>query len=264
MTVTEEKKFAQALSHVRRYELYRILRAWGAVVIAVGLGSFFSSFSLVFQILRALRPLIGYLTDEQVTILGVIVLGVMLAILVMVATIMVVVAVATYQSTVRLTVRNQDITTRRVDRLGVSLFVLFGFTFFWTILMTPPLGMGPWICFTVLRNITPWYLPATLGVLLASQLLRAEISEYEFTELRNLIFVLLILSVIEFSWRVIFVWLINPPWDVLAPATIDFFDTMFYRPYLLLDFLLALSYGVSGLQSWRRASQVLKGKLGSQ
>jgi hypothetical protein len=262
--MTEEEKLAQAFAHVRRYELYRLLRAWGAAVFATGLGYFFSSFSLSFYIWQLLRPLLGYLTDEQKTIVGGLELSAMLVILVIVASIMVAVMVATYQSIVRLTVRNQDITTKRMHRLGVSLVVLFSLTFFWTILITPPQGMGFWIGFTVLRDITPWYLPATLAVLLACHLLRSEISEYDFTELLGLAFLLLILMVIEFSWRIIFLQLVSPPWDILHPATYEFFKTLFYRPYLLLDFLLALSYGVSGLQSWRHAGQVLKGRVGNQ
>lgn len=286
MSMTEEEKLAQALSHVRRYELYRLLRAWGALVIAVGSGFFFTSWSVFLRLYALLRDLLfGNLTDEQEMLLFTFVLNVQVIILGIVVTIVASIMIATYLSVTKLSVKNQELATRRMRRLGVSLLVLFGFTFanytlegfglwlaswnlwfvqFCSILFMTPLAMGFLMSIAVLRIFVPWYVPPALGVLLAYRLLRAEIGDYDFGEVRDLVFLLLILSVIEFSWRIIFLQIINPLYAVLPPSTYAFFLTWFYDSYLLLDFLLAVSYGVSGLQSWRRARQVLKGRLGNQ
>lgn len=282
MSMTEEEKLKNAFSYVWRYELYRLLRAWGVIVTAIGLGYFFTSWWLFLHLYRLLclwfRNLLGGLTDEQEILLGGFVLGVQGIIFIVVAVILIVVMILTYLSVTRVSIKNQDITSKRMRLLGVSLLVLFCFTFFSYAMERLPMGMvigNTWFvqlimnplvmvflgCFLALWGITPYYLPHVLAIFLAYRLLRSEMSSYDFKEMHDLIFLLLILSVIEFSWRIIFLQLINPLYGVMPVAHYVLFQTIFFHSYLFFDFVVAVSFGASGLQSWRRAGQVLDGEL---
>jgi hypothetical protein len=103
------------------------------------------------------------------------------------------------------------------------------------------------------------YLTEVGAVFSAYALLRAEIKDHDFAEIRVLGFLLLALCIIEPTWGIVL-------WGALAPLGAIYpvgymigLMAAYYYSYPLLDFALLVLYVIGGWKSWKRADQVLRG-----
>jgi hypothetical protein len=186
--------------------------------------------------------------------------------------------IATYVTVTRISTKNHEIVPRRMRLFGVSLFVLFALTFHtyaiqaigtwftsgplpWQFWMANPVWIAFW-GYAQLFSVIPWYTPRMLGVFLAYRLLRAEIRDYDFEEVRSLGFMLLALCIIDISWRFVWQYALYPR-DFSDQAYFALVMNAFYFSYVLLDFAVLAFYAIGGWKSWRRANQVLDGTYGN-
>jgi hypothetical protein len=269
MTLEEEQKIAEAFGYLQRYELHQLLRALGAMLIILGLGYFSTSSVLVLSVWTLLdswlRLLPTGLTDEQEEVVWRLLLDVRLIILTVIAIVVLCVMIGAYFSVTKTRTKNQEIVTKPMRLFGLSLLLLFAFTFHdyglaaisnWLVFQSPIAVI--WV--VGFLSLLPMYLPEVLAVFLAYRMLRVEVGDYRFGELRNLGFALLKLCIAELSWRMFFLVALNPL-GALLPSPFQAFLMIFYYycSYLVLESVLLLLYVRGGWQNWRRAGQVLEG-----
>ena len=222
MSIPED--FNKAFQLVERYEEFKLMRAWGTILIITGIARFFfgfiiwNLFYLIYQSLSDDLNTGAYLISVFNSILTFILISFL-------ATVM----IYTYLTTRKTTIKDGRVMSSGVLYSGVALVILYFLTF---IIQIP--GSVYWeeiiaifICYFIL----------TRGI------------KIDLKELLSLGAVLFVISIIEFIGRVYLVifFLYQPQF---IPLWITF--------YLVIGFLFLIPYIVSGIRIFRKASLILE------
>ncbi|MHA2295725.1 MAG: hypothetical protein ACXADA_06880 [Candidatus Hodarchaeales archaeon] len=232
MSTIEE--FTEAFHFVDRYEDYRLMRAWGMVIIAIGIGRFLLSWNIsIFYFF-----LLDSLKFDQTT--GSIVIGFLRSFIrFLLIIIFFVIVIRVFLSIKKTRIENGNIISKNVLLFGLTLAILYCLTF---VIEIPGLV----------------YFEEAVGVLIAYFLLRKCTKYSDFKEMLYLGFTLLGIAIGEFIWRLFFIlFLFN--FDIDSPSRPDPFTVpLFIISYLAIGFIFMIPYIISGLYSIKKATQIIE------
>jgi len=222
LSIIEE--FSRAIELVERYEKYKLIRAWGLILIITGIARFLLGFiiwNLIFLTYKSLN------TDINNIALMISVLNSILHFILVFS--LAVIVIYTYVSIRQTSIKEGKIISSRVFNSGIMLLILYLSTF-------------------VIEIPGSVYWEEVVGVFITYFVLKRTIKS-DFKELFYLGVTLLVISVIEFIGRVflVLVFLHKP---LFTPLWIIF--------YLIIGLAFLIPYIVSGLRIFKKASLILE------
>lgn len=231
--MSEIEKFTTAFQLVNKYEEYKLIRAWGIIIIVIGVARFllgwatssfllyFSDFNLHVSIaIRAFQAIFSLFLIACLALF----------------------TIYTYLSLKKTVIKDNELVSSRFVYFGLALAVLFLLTF-------------------VINIPGDFYWEEVLGVFISYILLRKGISSSDFKEQLYLGFTLLGISIFEFLWRIIMAVLIvfSGLLDIDNPAPANpWLIPLSVISYLIISVIFMVPYVISGLYSIRKSSQILE------
>ncbi|MFX0088054.1 MAG: hypothetical protein ACFFAU_20540 [Candidatus Hodarchaeota archaeon] len=214
--------FSKAFELVERYEKYKLIKAWGIIIIITGIGRFFLSWIIDQTFLFSLNM------DYEITFRLALIFRTVVQFLLIFS--LALVLILTYLSLKKTVLRRGgEIVSTRDVHFGLALIILFYLTF-------------------IARFIGSIYWEEVISIFLCYFILKRGI-KIEFKEMLYLGIILLIISIIEFIGRVFMVInLYGQP--SFSPIWILF--------YLSISVLFMLPYIVSGRRIIETASHILE------
>ena len=261
--MTIEEKFTEAFRFLRRYETILLLRAWGWIMIAIGLVHFLTSWIVKIYLFYFLSQIVDDDSGIAWHLTHNIQLVIIVALLFLIAGIMII----TYRSIIKTKIENMEVVAVRIRQFGLALIFLFILTFFnffiWALadfvqFYMSDLPLHPFLLLFLAYANVPLYIVEMIAIFFTYLVLRRVITDYDFKEVLLLGYFLLVLSVIEICWRWILLGILLPslPIDVgfhiLGPL---------YGSYFMLGLAPMIAYLLSGVTSLIRADQLLKGNM---
>ena len=221
MVIIEE--FKKAFQLVDRFEEYKLIRAWGMIIVITGIARFFLGFiifNLFFLIFKSSNSDLN--TALVISVFNYIVRLILISSLA-------VIMIYTYLSIRQTTIKDGKIISSKVFNSGIALTILFILTF-------------------VIEIPYSVYWEEVVGIFITYFILKRSIRS-DFKELRYLGAALFVISVIEFIGRVYLV--VNFMYKPLfTPLWIIF--------YLVIGFAFMLPYIISGFRIFKKASLILE------
>ena len=278
--MTQEHLFREAFGYLRRYEIYRLVRLLGFLFIYFGMGFFISSWAVMAPLDEYLTRL-GFLLDLPCTEISdqcevqafLMTMNIQLMILIILVFVLLVIVLPIVFSLSKTSPKDSDINCRRFGMLLGVILILFFAPFhnlivdqiMWRLIIvnlgtgTPyPLPMV-WL-FGYYWGVTLMFLPILfwpmVGVGVGLYLLRKEFPKYDFHELRIFGYILVVLCVIDISFRTLYQLLVSPL--MFNPAMIILLP-LFGQFYWTFTLVILITYLVVGWWFIRRADQVLEG-----
>ncbi len=226
----DEERFTKAFQLVDRYEAYRLIRTWGVIISIIGVGRFLTSsifISLAVEIF-------GHDSDDIIRIR--IFQSIIPMLIILFIAVFVTYAFLSLKKTI---IRENEIVSTRFLEMGLALVLLFLLTF-------------------MIKIPGSIYFEETVGVFIVYILLKNSILSSDFKEVLYLGFALLIVSILESIWRIIYIFFFLDI-NIDSPSVTNFQNVpLFILSYISLAFIFMIPYIVSGQYSVKKASKLLE------
>lgn len=215
-------EFTKALELVRRYENYKLMRAWGAILIITGIGRFLLSWILDQTLLFSLNWDFEAVA-ATIRVLRILVEGTLVGSIALIT-------LYSFLSLKKTTLKEGGkLISSRDLFFGAALVLLFFLTF-------------------IIRIIGSVYFEEVLAVILCYYLLQ-KVMNQKIKEMYYLGIVLLIISLVELLGRIIIVVTL-----LYQPLFIPIWTTF----YILIAIAFMIPYLVAGRKIWMNAPRILK------